>query len=511
MPEGPATVYLVGAGPGDPGLLTVKGAECIRRADVVVYDRLAHPDLLRYASDSAERVYVGKESSRHTMRQEEINQLLVDRAREGKTVCRLKGGDPYVFGRGGEEAEACLEAGVPFEVVPGITSSIAGPAYAGIPVTHRNAASSFAVITGHEDPTKPGSRIRWEHLAHGTDTLVFLMGVENLPNIARQLVEAGKPPETPVALVRWATWPRQETLVSTLGRVVEDVERAAFKAPAVTVVGEVVNLREKLRWFDRKPLFGKSVLVTRAREQASGLSDRLRELGAEPVEFPVIRIAEMSDYSELDSAIGKLSDYAWVIFTSANGVRAVAERLSLLGHDARAFAGARIAAIGPATAGALKERGLRADFVPSRFVAESVVEEWPDDEMAGKKVLLPRAKQARELLPDRLREMGASVDVVTAYETVMDAEGAAGIREQLEADEIHAVTFTSSSTVTNFMESIGRGEALRLLQRVTVVSIGPITSQTAREAGIRVDIEAEDHSIPGLVQALTACFAGKDR
>jgi len=498
----PGTVFLVGAGPGDPGLITLRGADCIRSADVVVYDRLVHPDLLKHAAESAELIYVGKESARHTLPQEEINRLLVTRALNGKSVCRLKGGDPFVFGRGGEEAESCVEAGVPFEVVPGITSAIAGPAYAGIPVTHRSSASSFSVVTGHEDSEKSESGIRWDHLAHGTDTLIFLMGVVNLSHIVDQLVTAGKPRETPISLIRWATWPQQETLVSTLASVVDDVAISGFKAPAVTVVGEVVNFRDKLRWFDTKPLFGKRILVTRAREQASVLSEMMRERGADPVEFPLIRITPLDDYSMLDSALTALETYRWVVFTSANAVRIVSDRLFLAARDSRAFASNRIAAIGPATAEALSTLGLRPDYQPSESVAESVISEWPDTDLTGHKILLPRARQGRELLPNRLRELGATVDVVPAYETVMDAEGASAIRAQLEAEEIHAVTFTSSSTVTNFVESIGRDDSTRLLESIFVAAIGPATSKTAREAGIRVDVEAEDHSIPGLVQAL---------
>jgi len=518
------TVYLVGAGPGDPGLLTLRGAECIRRADAVVYDRLAHPDHLRHARPDAERIYVGKKSAQHTLRQEEINDLIVQLALEGKTVCRLKGGDPYIFGRGGEEAEACVAAGVPFEVVPGVTSAIAAPAYAGIPVTHRDAASSFAVITGHErdDSGEAGSRPagqaeqrrNWAHIAHAADTLVFLMGVENIGEIASRLMENGRSPDTPVALVRWGTWPAQETLVSTLANVVEDVRSRGFKAPAVTVVGEVVRMRETLRWFDKRPLFGKRVLVTRAREQASALSDRLRELGAEPVEFPVIRIAPMTDHAELDSALDSLARlaYAWVVFTSANGVASVRTRLEERGLDARAFAGAKVAAIGPATAAALRDLGIRADFVPSQFVAESVAAEWPERDMAGKRVLLPRAKEARELLPDRLREMGAAVDVVTAYETVRDASAADEVRGQLLEGAIHAVTFTSSSTVTNFVEAIGRESLADALRNVVVACIGPITAETARNLGIEPTIVSDEFTIPGIVDSLVAAVgAGQEQ
>jgi uroporphyrinogen III methyltransferase / synthase len=513
---GVGRVYLVGAGPGDPGLITVRGAECIRRADVIIYDRLVHPDLLRYTRPDAERVYVGKKSAEHTLRQEEINALLVAKAQEGKTVCRLKGGDPFVFGRGGEEAEECLKAGIPFEVVPGVTSAIAAPAYAGIPVTHRDAASSFAVITGHErdDRGEAGTRAageaegrrNWANIAYAADTLVFLMGVENIGEIAGKLIQHGRSADTPVALVRWGTWPRQQVLTSTLDRVAEDVKRAGFTAPAVTVVGEVVRLRETLRWFDTRPLFGKRILVTRAREQASALSDLLRESGAEPVEFPVIRIAPPASCAELDDALTRLSAYAWVVFTSANAVSAVSDRLTAVNRDARAFGEAKIAAIGPATADALREVGIRADFVPSQFVAEAVAEEWPEKEMTGRRVLLPRAKEAREFLPDRLREMGAAVDVLTAYETVRDSEAADDIRAQLCNGEIHAVTFTSSSTVKNFVESIGREHIPDILKGVVVACIGPITADTARELGIQPDIVSEEFTIPGLVDSLVQRF-----
>ncbi len=521
-------VYLVGAGPGDPGLLTLRGAECLRRADVVVYDRLAHPDHLRHARPDAERVYVGKQAARHTLKQEEINSLLVESALAGKTVCRLKGGDPYVFGRGGEEAEACRAAGIRFEVIPGITSAIAAPAYAGIPVTHRDASSSFAVITGHErdDSRESGTRTpgqaeqrrNWAHIAYAADTLIFLMGVENIAEISSKLIENGRAAETPVALVRWGTWLAQQTLVSTLGNVVEEVKRQGFTAPAVTVIGEVVNLRDTLRWFDTRPLFGRRILVTRAREQASALSDLLWEQGAEPVEFPVIKIVPTTDHQELDAALSRLpsvfrlpvSDfrlpYDWVVFTSANAVRAVSERLEAQGLDARAFGSARVAAIGPATAEALRNIGIRADFVPTQFVAESVFEEWPDKQMAGKRVLLPRAKEARELLPVRLREMGAVVDVVTAYQTVRDAGAAEEVRQHLLDGEIHAVTFTSSSTVKNFVEAIGPEHVPEALSKVVVACIGPITAETAREMGIAPAIVSDEFTIPGLVDALVAAL-----
>lgn len=489
-------VYLVGAGPGDPGLLTIKGLECIRRADVIVYDRLVHPSLLCHASPDAELIYVGKASSAHTMKQEDINQLLVDKAKEGKTVVRLKGGDPYVFGRGGEEAEVLVENGIEFEEVPGITSAIAAPAYAGIPVTHRDFCSALGIVTGHEKGEE--SRIKWDKIATGLDTAVFLMGVENLPNIVASLVENGRDPSTPVALVRWGTRPEQETLVGTLADIVEKVRTTGFKSPAVTIVGDVVTLREKLRWFDNRPLFGKRILVTRSRDQASELSQLLREQGAEPIEFPVIKITPPESFEQLDVALDRVDQYDWLLFTSANGVLSVMSRLSDLGRDVRWLKGPKVGAIGPATAEAIACLGIRVDFTPSRFVAEAVVEEFPEDP-SGKRILIPRAQEAREVLPEKLTERGAQVDVVTAYRTEIEESCAAPIQEMLAEGEIDIITFTSSSTVKNFVKLIGAS----VPEGVRIACIGPITAQTAEELGLKPDIVAEEYTIEGLVRALT--------
>jgi uroporphyrinogen III methyltransferase/synthase len=513
------TVTLIGAGPGDPGLITMRGLERLRAADVIVYDRLAHPALLDYARPDAEKIYVGKASAHHALKQPEINALLIDRAKQGRTVARLKGGDPFVFGRGGEEAEACREAGVPFEIVPGVTSAIAAPAYAGIPVTHRDAASSFAVITGHErddrresgerEPGAAEGRRNWATIAHAADTLVFLMGVEALPEIAARLQAHGRSPETPVALVQWGTWPQQRVVTGTLATIVEAAQQADLKPPAVCVVGEVVRLRERLRWADdpaTRPLFGKRIVVTRAREQASALSSLLREKGADPIEFPMIQIVPLPDTAELDAALRRLPAYAWVVFTSANAVPMVAARLEALGGDARAFGTAKVAAIGPATAEALRRHlGLRADFVPSEAVAESVLAEWPESDMAGKRILIPRAAEARELLPERLADMGAQVDVVPVYRAVLDGAEADALRARLEAGEIDFVTFTSSSTVKNFAQALV-GEATErlpeLLGTAQIAAIGPITAETVRQFGLTPQIVAEEHTIPGLVTAL---------
>lgn len=489
-------VYLIGAGPGDPNLITVKGVECLRRADVVVYDRLVAPALLDYAPAHAEKIYVGKASGEHTMSQAEINALLIEKARAGKIVARLKGGDPFVFGRGGEEALALAEAGIAFEIVPGITSAIAAPAYAGIPVTHRGVAASFVVATGHRDERFQVSGFKFEDV----DTLVFLMGVENLASIVTSLLESGHDAMTPATLVRWGTTPQQQTIVGNLGNIVERAR--ALKPPAVLVVGDVVNLRERLQWFENRPLFGKRILVTRAREQASELARRLAELGAEPIEFPTIRIAPLDDYAQLDAALAQ--KYDWVIFTSVNGVRFVWERLTALGRDARAFAGARLAAIGSATAEALAQHGLRADFVPREYVAEALAAQIGD--VRGQRILLPRADIARETLAHELRARGAHVDDIAAYRTVTIAASdprAQEIRAQLERGEIDAITFTSSSTVRGFINCQLPIDNFQL----TIACIGPVTARTVRELGLRVDVVAEEYTIAGLVAALEKFYA----
>lgn len=488
-------VYLVGAGPGDPGLLTVKALECLRQADCILYDRLVSVRILSHARLDAEQIYVGKESGHHTLKQEDIHRLLVQKAREGKVVCRLKGGDPFVFGRGGEEAQALQDAGVPFEVVPGVTSAIAVPAYAGIPVTHRGVSSSFAVVTGHEDSAKGQSGLRWEHLAHGVDTLLFLMGVENLPHIVDQLLAHGRRPDTPVALVRWGTTPAQETLVGTLADIATRAQEAGLRPPVVAIVGDVVRLREHLRWFDTRPLFGKRILVTRAREQASDLVAQLEAFGAEAIEFPVLRIAPL----EWDEPVG---GYDWVIFTSVNGVRCFFDRLRALGHDVRAIGSARVGAIGPATAEALEARGLRVDYVPPSFVAEAFAEHFPEDPV-GRRILIPRAREARDVLARRLSERGAQVCVLPVYETLPNTDLSQDIGRRIREGRFDAVTFTSSSTVRNLVAAVG-ADALR---GVFVACIGPITAETARHLGLTVGVVAEEHTIPGLVRALVASFS----
>lgn len=503
-------VYLVGAGPGDPGLITVKGLNCIRKADVLVYDRLASPRLLAYARPEAERIYVGKSPDRHAMVQEEINQLLVDKAKEGKVVTRLKGGDPFVFGRGGEEAELLVENHIPFEVVPGITSAISVPAYAGIPVTHRGYTSTLAIITGNEDPSKDDSSIAWDKIATGAGTLVFLMGMGNLPGICARLMEFGRPPETPVALIRWGTRPEQRTITGTLENIHQRATEANFKNPAVIVVGEVVKLRDKLAWFENRPLFGRRVIVTRSREQASVLSSAIEALGGEAWEFPTIQIAPPEDFTPLDKAITDVRSYRWVIFTSVNGVKMFFDRMRENKKDIRDLSDVRLCAIGPRTKEELEMRGLMVDYVPGEYRAEEIVEGLRGKVLPGDRVLLPRADIARKLLPRALEEMGAVVHEVVAYRTVLGDGDAAAIRQALADGEVSVVTFTSSSTAQNFVKLLGEEGLPQLMEKVTVASIGPITSRTARELGLRVDIEAKEYTINGLVQAMTDYFTGRE-
>jgi uroporphyrinogen III methyltransferase / synthase len=511
------TVYLVGAGPGDPKLLTVGGKDALAIADVVIYDRLVHPSLLNHAPPTAIRIYVGKQADRHTLTQNKINELLSGSALAGRAVVRLKGGDPFVFGRGGEEAEHLRALGIPFVVIPGITSAIAAPAYAGIPVTHRDASSSFAVITGHERATEresgertPGDaeeRRRWDKIANAADTLIFLMGVDSLTEITCRLIENGRSPSTPVALIRWGTWAgRQQTLVGELATIAEMARRVSFKAPAVTVIGDVVNWRNRLQWWDNRPLSGKRIVVTRAREQNSTLIDHLIAEGAEPIEFPTIRITEPSDhFEELDSALNSLAAYDWIIFTSTNAVEFVKQRLFKLGKDSRALAGIQVAAVGPATAESLRAIGITADFIPKRFSGEDIANEFPVSPR-GMKILVPRAKFANEQLTDWLTSLGAVVSAVTAYETVLDSNLAPEVMEGIADGEIDVITFTSSSTVKNFVSAVGT--SLNTSRIPLLACIGPSTAQTARELLRREpDIVAVEHTVTGLVDALKLFFS----
>jgi uroporphyrinogen III methyltransferase/synthase len=506
----PGSVALVGAGPGDPGLITVKGLGLLRAADVVVYDNLADRAFLREAPASAELVYVGKRAGQHALSQEQINQLLVARARAGKRVVRLKGGDPFVFGRGGEEAEALVAAGIPWIVVPGITSAVAVPAYAGIPVTHRDFTATFAVVTGHEDPAKDASTIDWSKLATGAGTLILLMGVGNLAAIAEQLVRHGRAPETPVAVVRWGTTPRQQTVTGTLADIAERVRAAGLKPPAVTVVGEVARLRDRLRWFETGPLWGRRIVITRAAEQAPELADRLEAQGAAVTVLSAIRIEAADDYGPLDAALATLDTFDWLLFTSVNGVRAFGERIWASGRDWRALRRARVGAIGPATARALEAWHLRPDFVPHEYVAEGLLVEIGN--VAGQRILLPRTDIARPTLAAELRLRGAEVVEVTAYRTVVQPPDAEILRRALVEERPDAITFTSSSTVRGFVESLaasGLGEPAAVLDGVAVACIGPITAETARSYGLEPALSAEEYTIDGLTEALMRYFAGR--
>jgi len=501
-------VYLIGAGPGDPGLVTLKALRCIEKAEVVVYDRLVSPSLLQSAPEAAELIYVGKKPDRHTLKQEEINALLAEKAGQGLTVARLKGGDPFVFGRGGEEAAFLAERDIAFEVVPGITSAVAVPAYAGIPVTHRGLASGFTVITGHEDPGKEESDLDWASLARSAGTNVILMGMGNLSQIAARLMEEGLSSSTPAAIIQQGTRAGQRTLSGTLEDIAREAEAKGFKAPAIIVTGEVVNLRQYLQWIEKKPLFGTRIVVSRARAQASALAEKLEELGAETVQFPAIKIVPPEDYGPLDRALENLESYHWVIFTSENGVKYFFNRLREKGGDIRSLKGARICAIGPKTKEALGEKGLRVDYTPAEYRAEAVIEQIEGEIKAGDRVLLPRADLARLALPEALEKAGAVVDNVTAYRTVR-GEGDAGLLKQLLSErEVDMITFTSSSTVHNLVDMLGT-EAAGLLDGVAVAAIGPITAASARQRGLEVAVEAKEYTIDGLVEAIKVFRSGR--
>jgi uroporphyrinogen III methyltransferase/synthase len=495
-------VYLVGAGPGDPGLITARALELIATADVILHDRLIPPGALEGASRDAELVYVGKQPGEAERSQRDIEELMVKRARAGKSVVRLKGGDPFVFGRGGEEAEALRAAGVDFEVVPGVTAAVGAAAYAGIPLTHREDASAVAFVTGHEDAGKEDSALDWEALARFPGTLVLYMGVRRLEEIAERLIAAGRDPGEPAAALERGTMPGQRTVTAPLRDLPAEAERAGLRPPAVTVVGPVAARRESIAWLERRPLHGLRIVVTRARAQASGVAKTLRDLGAEVVELPLIRIVPLIQSVEARRAVDEIHSYALVCLTSPNGVELLFEALAAAGRDARALANATVAAIGPGTARALRERGVIADIVPDKSVAEALVAALAEVEIERRPVLVARAAEARDVLPDALRARDAQVDVVALYETVAEDPDSDAVAAAREADY---VTFTSSSTVRNFADALD-GE---LPKEARVVSIGPVTSQAARDTGLEVDVEAERHDIDGLISALLADAANR--
>ncbi|SHJ84115.1 uroporphyrinogen-III C-methyltransferase [Paramaledivibacter caminithermalis] len=499
-------VYLVGAGPGDYKLITLKGLECIENADVVLYDRLINPKLLKYAKKDAEIIYVGKAPNAHSYSQEEISRLILEKALEGNIVTRLKGGDPFVFGRGGEEALLLTKNNVEFEIVPGITSAISVPAYAGIPVTHRNISSAFHIITGHEDPMKEESSLEFEALGKLKGTLIFLMGIKNIDSICKKLIKHGQSSKRPVAVIRKGTTMEQEMLVGTLQNISAKIKEKDFKNPAIIIVGEVVNLSEALSWVDKKKLFGKRVLVTRTRSQASKLSKKIESLGGEAIEFPTIEITPKEDYSKIDKAIGEIEKYKWIIFTSINGVKFFFDRMKKLGFDIRLLKNAKLCAIGPATANKLNQLGLVVECIPDEYRAESIVEALKDKIEAGDSVLLPRADIARRVLEEELLKLGAKVDNIHVYKTTIPEYKKGELVKLLKDSKIDIITFTSSSTVKNFYKILGE-DNINLLNDASIAAIGPITAKTARELNIKVDIEAKEYTIDGLVDAIVNYYS----
>ena len=498
-------VYLIGAGPGDPGLLTIRGKELLAEAEVIVYDRLASPRLLPFASPRAERIYVGKRMGSHTVTQEDINRIIVEKALEGKCVARLKGGDPFMFGRGGEEAQILAKAGIYFEVVPGVTSGIAVPAYAGIPLTHRAHTASVAFITGHRKLDSKEADIDWEGLAKGVGTLVFLMGMKNLPNIAERLIKYGRSPDTPVAVIRWGTTPLQTSITGKLINIAEKVKEAGLGPPSIIVVGDVVALRDEANWFESLPLLGKRILVTRTREQASDLVRLLERRGAHCLECPTIEVHWPKDLKPLDQAINSLSTFDWVIFSSANAVRFFFERLFGLNFDLRALGNIRIAVVGAGTAKAISALHLTSDIMPDNFRAEGLIEAFSQIDISGRRILIPRAEKAREVLPSRLSELGADVTLVPTYVTLAP-DLKPEVLEILEQETIDVLTFTSSSTVKNFFQLLPDDLRNRILEQAKVACIGPITARTAEDFGLKVTVQPDKFTIPSLVSAIEDFF-----
>ena len=498
-------VALVGAGPGDEGLLTLRGKEWLERADIVIYDHLANERLLRFTQPGTEFIYAGKKEGRVTLSQDQINTLLIEKARLGNTLVRLKGGDPFIFGRGGEETQALTEAGIPFVVVPGVTSPIGVAAYAGIPLTHRDFSSTLSIITGSNEKGKEDEHIDWEKIASRSGTLIFLMGARKLKRITDNLIKYGKDPETPIALIQWGTTYRQKTWTRTLSTIVDIAAKENIKPPALTIVGEVVNLKPHSDWYETLPLFGKTFVITRPEEQSEAFMSGLLERGAEPFLFPVIETVPPEDWKSLDNAIQKLDSYDGLIFTSVNGVKFFIRRLKEKGKDARELKGLRLYAIGPKTEQAVKALNINVDVVPEDFVAESLIDSLGKENIKGKKFLLPRAAVAREILPDQLRAQGATIDVTPAYRTVRPQTDTQELVRRLKEGSIHAVTFTSSSTVTHFMEMIGT-ELKPQLAKIAVACIGPVTAKTAEKAGLKVNIMAEEYTVDGLIAALEKHF-----
>lgn len=496
-------IYIIGAGPGDPGLITVRGLKCLQMADMVFYDYLVSKELLSHAAENARLVYVGKKGGNHTIAQDELNKLLVEEAKNGNVVVRLKGGDPFIFGRGGEEAELLAKEGVPFEVIPGVTSAVAVPTYAGIPLTQRKYTSTVAFVTGHEDPTKGKSDMDWESIS-AIGTVVFLMGVKNLKYIVESLIGSGKSSDTPAALIRWGTTADQETLTGALRNIVELAEEKNFSPPAIFVVGDVVKLREDLNWFEKKPLFGKGVVITRPVEQAGEFADILRGEGARVIYFPTIRIVPPENFDDLDRAIDNIEKYHWIVFTSVNGVRFFFKRLDDLNKDIRGLKGIRICAIGPATSAAVENYGIRIDIIPDDYISEAVLEKFKEQEIRGKNILLPRAEIASDVIPEGLSKLGANVDVAVAYRTVSSGRNRTELYELIEQNKVDVITFTSPSTAINFLNIMG-GD-FHLPENIKIACIGPVTAAAAEKLGFKTDIMPETYTISGLVEVLVEDF-----
>jgi uroporphyrinogen III methyltransferase/synthase len=510
-------VYIVGAGPGDIGLLTIKGLKCLQKAEVVIYDFHLNAQVLNCINHDAEFIYAGKRGGHHSMTQERINQILIEKASQYKTVCRLKGGDPFVFGRGGEEAEALANEGIEFEIVPGVSSAIAAPAYAGIPLTHRLYSSSLAIVPGYEDPAKKESLIDWSKLATGVGTIVFLMTIKNIETVCKKLIEHGRKAETPVAVIRWGTRPDQKTIVSTLKDIAKSVKEKEIKPPAVMVVGDVVNLREKLKWYEKKPLFGQRILVTR---EHSGGFETLEELGAEIIEFPTIKIVPVKNPGDLDKTISKIAYYNWLIFTSANGVKFFLKRYFEKNRDIRDMKGIKICAIGTKTAAEIQKYGIKVDLVPEEFNAESLIDSLiiksqgtaaaqdSEHELKGVRFLLPRAETAREILPEQIKKLGGDIDVVTVYKTEKPEVHGKRLKRFLKEGKISIATFTSAATFKNFM-SIMQEDAKTILKGVAIAVIGPVTAQAVKEAGLNVNIMPKEATTEAMAKEIIYWVANK--
>jgi uroporphyrinogen III methyltransferase/synthase len=511
-------VYLVGAGPGDPGLITIRGKQLLEGAEVLIYDYLASRKLLKYVPRDAEFIYAGKRGGgKHTHTQDEINQMLIDRAMSGKKVIRLKGGDPFIFGRGGEEIEELVKAGIPFEVVPGVTSATAAATYAGIPITHRQYTSTVAFVTGHEDPTKADSNIAWDKLATGVGTIVVYMGIKNLQSITEKIIRYGRDPHTPVAVVRWASTSEQRTVVGNLENIAEIVRKNDIKPPSLVVIGEVVNLRETINWYEKRPLFSKRVVVTRTRDQASELVNLLENFGAECIEYPMIALEPVASYEILDRALAEIETYHWLLFTSINAVDYFFKRLFEMGKDVRDLKGPKIAAVGKVTAEALLSRGIRPDLLPQEFTGDGLAESLAGKGVRDLRILIPRALKARETLPEALGRVGAEVTVAPVYQNVLPTNNAGEqlqeeLRRALQEKSVDMVTFTSSSTVKNFVRLLDittPDEMQKLMSGVAVATIGPITAKTAEQFGLHVDVQPSEYTIPDLVESIVMYFTSQ--